>query len=121
LVAGLNDLLAVRSLMTGGLSVASSSYSSSVSTSLVDGVGITGVSTAGGGLVFLFLFFFSASSLAVFIVATFAAAVETDYFATAALVLRLGFTALLASGPVPASPQTSGSVSSSASTDESDS
>jgi hypothetical protein len=52
---------------------------------------------------------------------TLAAAVEADCFATAALVLRFGFMELLASGPVPVSPPTSGSVSSSASTDESDS
>jgi hypothetical protein len=44
-----------------------------------------------------------------------------DYFSVVALVLRLGFTALLASGPVPVTLPTSVSVSSLASTDESDS
>jgi hypothetical protein len=103
--------------MTGGFLVASSSSSSSSSepTSWVDGTGIVGVSTAGGGLAFLFLFFF----YAVFTIVTLAAAVEADCFASAALVLRLDFRALLAFGLVCASPPTSGSVSSSASTDES--
>jgi hypothetical protein len=48
-------------------------------------------------------------------------AVEIDCFATAALVLRLGFVALPTSEPVPTSPLTSVSVPLSASTDESDS
>jgi hypothetical protein len=119
LAAGLNDLLAVRSSTTDGLSVASSSPSDS--TSLVRGVGITGISTAGGGPVLLFLFFFSASSLAVFAAPTLAAAVEADYFAVAALVLRLGFAVALTSWRFAASSPTSGSVSLSTSTDESDS
>jgi hypothetical protein len=83
--------------------MASSSSSSSDSTSLDGGIGITGVSTATGGLTFLFLFFFSAA----FTTATLAAVVVADYFAVAALVLRLGVAAPLASGPVPASPPTS--------------
>jgi hypothetical protein len=52
---------------------------------------------------------------------TAAAAAEIDYFTTVDLVLRRDFAAPLASGPVPASPPTSTSISLSASTDESDS
>jgi hypothetical protein len=77
LAAGLNDLLAVRSSTTGGSSVASSSSSS---TFVAEGVEIIGVSTARGGLSLLFLFFFSASSLAVFAASTWVAAFVVDYF-----------------------------------------
>jgi hypothetical protein len=97
----------------------SSSSSSPELTSLVNGVGITDVLTAGGGLVFLFLFLFF--FFAVFTAATLAAAVKADCFTAAALVLRLGFMAPFASEPVLVTPPTSRSVSSSASTDESDS
>jgi hypothetical protein len=50
-----------------------------------------------------------------------AAAVVADCFAVTALVLRLGFAAVLASWRFTASSPTFGLVSSSASTDESDS
>jgi hypothetical protein len=52
----------------------------------------------GEELVFLFLFFFSASSLAVFAASTLAVAFELDCFAVVALVQRPGFAALDASG-----------------------
>jgi hypothetical protein len=59
--------------------------------------------------------------LVVFAASTFAATVEADCFTAATPVLHLGFTALLASCQVAASSPTSGSVSSSTSTEESDS
>jgi hypothetical protein len=50
------------------------------------------------GITFLFLIFLSASSLAIFVVAAITVALELDSFAIAALVLRPGLVALLASG-----------------------
>jgi hypothetical protein len=69
LAAGLFGLLTGRVTSTGGSSTASSfssssfssSSSSSDSTSPYQGVGIVGVTTAGGEVAFLFLFFFSAA------------------------------------------------------------
>jgi hypothetical protein len=83
----------------------------------VRGIRIAGVTTASAEVAFLFFFFFSAA----FTAETAVAADEADYYATADLVLRRDFVAPPASGPIPASPPTSTSVSSSASTDESDS
>jgi hypothetical protein len=103
LAAGLGDLLSVRSSKNGGSLVASSSTSS---TSLVAGVGIFGVETAGGGPSFLFLFL-SASSLAVLAVSPLTSALVVDYFTVAAHILRPGFVALLASGRLTTSPPTS--------------
>jgi hypothetical protein len=78
------------------------------------GFGIDGVTTAGGDAALLFLFFFFCS--AAFIAEIAAATAEADFFATIDLVLRRDF-ATTAAGSTPAST----SVSSSASTDESDS
>jgi hypothetical protein len=77
------------------------------------------VTTAGGEAVLLFLFFFYSAALTA---ETAAATAEADCFPTVDLVLRHVFAAPLASGATPASPpSTSLLVSSSASTDESDS
>jgi hypothetical protein len=101
-------------LAAGNSSTASSSSSaSSDSTSRERGVGIDGVTTARGEATLIFLFF----CYAAFTAEIAAATAEADFFPTVDLVLRRGFMALPASGFVPAS----ASVSSSASTDESDS
>jgi hypothetical protein len=78
-----------------------------------------GVITARREFAFLLLlFFFSAA----FTAETAAATAEADCFPTTDLVLRRGFATPPASRPVPTSPPlASSSVSSSASTDESDS
>jgi hypothetical protein len=125
LAPGLSDLLADRSSVTGNSSIASSfsfsssSSSSSDSTSLDQGVRIVGVRTAGGEVAVLFLFFFFSAA---FTAETAAAIAEADCFPTADLVLRRGFAAPPASEPVPTSPSPASlPVSSSASTNESDS
>jgi hypothetical protein len=120
LAAGLSDLLADRSSVTGNSSIASSfsfssSSSSSDSTSRERGVGIDGVITTGGEAVVLFLFFFFCYTP--FTAGIAAATAEADFFPIVDLVLRRDFAMPPASGSVPAS----ASVSSSASTDESDS
>jgi hypothetical protein len=98
--------------------MAFSSSPSSDSTSLERGVKIAGVRIIGGEVAFLFLlFFFSAA----FTAETVVAVDEADYFTTTDLVLHWDFAASPACGPIPASPPTSTSVSSSASIDESDS
>jgi hypothetical protein len=97
--------------------MASSSSSFSDSTSLESGVRIAGVTTTGGEVAFHFLFFFYPTA---FTAETAIAADEADCFATTDLVLRWDFTVPPASRPTPVSPPTSTSVSSSASTDESD-
>jgi hypothetical protein len=88
-------------------------------TSLERGIGIAGVTTADGEVAFLFLLFFF--FFAAFTVETAAAANDTNCFITADLVLHRDLAVPPASGPVPALPPTSTSVSSLASTDESDS
>jgi hypothetical protein len=97
--------------------MASSSSSSSDSTSWERGVGIDGVVTTGGeaALLFLFFVFCSAAFTAEIAVATN----EVDLFPTVDLVLR--FKTPPVPGPAPASSPALTSVSSSASTDESDS
>jgi hypothetical protein len=86
--------------------------SSSDPTSRERGVGIVAVATPGGEASLLFLFFFcSAAFTAEIAVATD----EADFFATVDLVLRRDFAA-----PMTGSTPASASVSSSASTDESD-
>jgi hypothetical protein len=103
LEAGLSDLLADHS-GTGNSSIISSfsfsfSSSSSDSTSHERGVGIDGVTTAGGeaALLFLFYFFFAALTAE-----TATAMAEADFFATADLVLlRRAFAAPPASGAAP--------------------
>jgi hypothetical protein len=121
LAAGLSDLLVGHSSVTGNSSIASSfffsdsSSSSSDSTSHERGVGIDGVTTVGGETAFLFLFFFFYSAAITVEIA--AATAESDFFPTVDLVLRRDFTAPPAPGSVP----TFALVSSSASTDESDS
>jgi hypothetical protein len=83
------------------------------------GVAIVDVTTAGGEVAFLFLFFFF---FVAFTAETAATTAEVSCFRTTDLVLRRDFAAPPASGPVPASPSPASSlVSSSASTDESDS
>jgi hypothetical protein len=104
LAAGLSDLLASRSSVAGNSSTALSLFSSSSSfssdsTSLDQGVGIIGVTTARGDVAFLFLFPFSTAFTAE-MAATIA---EADCFPTADLILRRGFAAPPASGPAPAS------------------
>jgi hypothetical protein len=105
LAAGLSDLLAGRSSATRP----------SDSTSRERGIGIDGVTTAGGeaSFLFLFLFFFSAAFTAKIAAGT----AEADFFPTVDLVLRRDFMTPPASRSVTAS----ASVSLLASTDESDS
>jgi hypothetical protein len=118
LAAGLSGLLAASSSGTSNSSTTSSfffsSSSSSDSTSRERGVRIDGVTTAGGDAAFLFLFFFFYSTA--FTAEIAAATSEAGFFPTVDLVLRRDFvTAASRSAPVFAS------MSSSASTDESDS
>jgi hypothetical protein len=58
LAVGLSDLHAGRAVSTGDSLTASSSFSSSDSTSFDWGVRIDGVTTTGGEVAFLYLFFF---------------------------------------------------------------
>jgi hypothetical protein len=107
LAVGLSDLLAGRSSVTDNSSIASSfsfsssSSSSSDSTSRERGVGIDGVTTAGGEAALLFLFFFFCSAAFTAEIAT--AIADADFFPTVYLVLRRDFAAPPASGSVPAS------------------